>query len=296
MDIVHHMFIGGAGFVMAAAAGHEVAGAAFVAASILPDLDVLFMVFGKRFYLQNHQGITHSLLLAPLYAALLICWPLCWLLNLSWQWPVFFMAWLGLTVHICLDLFNTFRIQLLSPLIKKRFSLDAVFFIDSFTLFLTGCFYLFHVHFKLDITLFWYPTVFVLYFLFKWLLQSKVKQYLNCDFAIPSALNPFEFYVLTIHKEHYQCYIYHVLSQNQQQVKNYDKVEAKYLILANKSQVFKDMCGITRALVITDINEESDTIKITAQDLAVRNFGGRFAKTVLTFDKHENLINETANI
>ncbi len=56
------------------------------------------------------------------------------------------------------------------------------------------------------------------------------------------------------------------------------------------------MTGITRALYITEITETEDTTKLVAQDLAVRNFGGHFAKTTLTFNKQGELLNEAANI
>ena len=62
MDIVHHAFIGGAGFVALGAQQQELAGLGFLAGSVFPDLDVVLMAGGKRFYLKHHQGPTHSLL------------------------------------------------------------------------------------------------------------------------------------------------------------------------------------------------------------------------------------------
>jgi membrane-bound metal-dependent hydrolase YbcI (DUF457 family) len=121
-----------AGFLVAAAHQQELAGAAFLAGSVFRDLDVVFMAFGKRAYLGNHQGITHSLPLSPLYA-LLIAWPL--LVLTDNPWPVYLGALLGLWVHMGLDLTNTFRIGLFSPLTRRRFNLDAVFFIDASALY-----------------------------------------------------------------------------------------------------------------------------------------------------------------
>jgi hypothetical protein len=40
MDTVHHALIGGAGFLVAATHQQELAGAAFLAGSVFPDLDV----------------------------------------------------------------------------------------------------------------------------------------------------------------------------------------------------------------------------------------------------------------
>ena len=49
MDVAHHAAIGTAGMLTFQAAGEDAAGVAFVAASVIPDLDVAFMVLGKRF-------------------------------------------------------------------------------------------------------------------------------------------------------------------------------------------------------------------------------------------------------
>ena len=72
MDLVHHALIGGIGFISSMEQSSELVGMAFVAGSIFPDLDVVFMLFGKRFYLKQHQSITHSLFLSPLFAMLII--------------------------------------------------------------------------------------------------------------------------------------------------------------------------------------------------------------------------------
>ncbi len=296
MDIIHHSLIGGAGAVILSSAGYEVAGAAFIAGSIFPDLDVIFMAIGKRFYLRNHQGITHSLFLAPIYAVMLICLPLLWLLNLSWQWPVFLAALGGLFIHIILDLSNTFRIQIFSPFIKSRYSLDAVFFIDSVALFATAMFYLLHVNYDVKINMAWYPSVFVCYVLAKWMLHHRVQQKLHCDFAIPSALNPFEFYIFNVTNEKLEGYIFNSLTNKKRNKVEYSHVPHEYLELVKQSQVFKDMAAISRAFYITEINRSEDSLELVAQDLAVRNFGGRFAKTKITFDKQGKILHEEANI
>ncbi len=127
MDIVHHLAIGGIGAAALASHDQELAGLAFLVASVFPDLDVAFMAAGKRAYLKNHQGPTHSLILSPLFATL-ITFPLVGLLAADG--PVFLSSLGGLWIHIALDLSNTFGIALLWPLSKKRYCLDAVFFVD----------------------------------------------------------------------------------------------------------------------------------------------------------------------
>ncbi|CAH1208482.1 hypothetical protein NTGBS_780002 [Candidatus Nitrotoga sp. BS] len=40
-----------------------IARVAFIAGSMFPDMDALFMVFGKHYSLRHHQSITHSIFL-----------------------------------------------------------------------------------------------------------------------------------------------------------------------------------------------------------------------------------------
>ena len=295
MDIVHHTLIGGAGYMLASTYDQQLAGAAFLAGSVFPDLDVFFMLFGKRFYLRNHQGITHSLPFSPLYA-LMICAPMLYLLGINWAWLVYGAALLGLCLHAGLDWLNTFRIALFLPFSHKRYSLDAVFFIDSVTVSLTGLFYLLYGHYQIEVVAYAYPLVFLSYLIIKLLLHRRVIRTLKPLFAIPSSINPFAFYILTKDNKGLRGYLYNFLGKATRNNEYYPTVSEKYRRLAERSEVFRDMKAITRAFHITKaLVTDQDTV-IYAGDLAVRNFGGRFAKTVLKFDKQNRLVHEVANI
>jgi len=73
---------------------------------MFPDLDALFMVFGKHYYLRHHQSITHSIFLAPVYA-LIISSSFLFLPEIDWSWSMFREALMGLLLHITFDWFNT---------------------------------------------------------------------------------------------------------------------------------------------------------------------------------------------
>ena len=295
MDIVHHTLIGGTGMLVAVAQDQPLVGFAFVAGSVFPDLDVIFMTLGKRFYLKHHQGITHSVILAPLYA-LLLSIVLLMPLGEWWQMEVYLAALAGIYIHILLDWFNTYRIALLSPFIKKRYSLDAVFFIDSVALMLTALFYGLHALDELNIAVWLYPPGFVIYFLSKLGYQRKIRSQLNALFAIPSSLNPFEFYVLAEDGQGLYGYLYNGLTGNRKKQIRYSAEDDAIRTLAEKSCVYQDMKRITRAFHITDVEKTERGISIQVNDIAVRNFGGKFARTMLEFDNNGKLIREVANI
>lgn len=295
MDIVHHTLIGGAGLTIAVELNQPIVGVAFIIGSIFPDLDVLFMIFGKRFYLKNHQGVTHSLILAPLFSVLL-CLPLLCLLSIEWDWLIYFGMLSGFVIHITLDWFNTFRISLFYPFIKKRYSLDAVFFIDSVLLALTTAFYLFYIYMDVKAMGYIYPVLFTIYCISKLYLNKKVIKQLRPLYVIPSSINPFEFYILEQNDNMLTGYLYNAITNKKRNKNQYNTIDPRYQQMAQTSTVYNEIKLITRALTITDVKTTDNSITITAGDLAIRNFGGKFAKTILKFDNQGNLISEMANI
>ena len=295
MDVVHHALIGGAGLIIGDSVGHELIGLSFLIGSVFPDLDVLFMFLGKRFYLKHHQSITHSLLLMILYAAIIALF-ISSLLGAPFSWEAFWGALTGLLVHILLDLLNTFRISLFLPLSRKRYSLDAVFFIDFIMWSLTLVFYLWYYFYGFSFSLFFYPITAFAYIFFKIVIHKRVTELLTPISAIPSSLNPFEFFILCKEGESYHGYLYNYATKEKRRRQLFGPVDDQIEELASRSAVFIDMSLILRKLHITNVLKQNGRITIEAHDIAVRNFGGKFGKTTLTFNNKGELLDEAANI
>ncbi|ATX78823.1 inner membrane protein [Mariprofundus aestuarium] len=97
--------------------------------TMAPDADIILRFFSETVYLQHHRGLTHSILLIPL-----------------WGWLVYslssrrikanpIMPWLlggALLLHILLDLITTFGTMIIAPFSDWRASLDLLFIIDPF--------------------------------------------------------------------------------------------------------------------------------------------------------------------
>ena len=294
MDIVHHTFIGGTGFLALAANDQELAGMAFVAGSVFPDLDVVFIAFGKRAYLRNHQGPTLSFLLAPVYALMFIAVPLC--LPIGFEWPVFFAALLGLWLHSLLDLTNTFGITVFWPISVRRYCFDAVFFIDMVAWSLTVACYVGEVLIAWPYTIACYAASFAAYVAFKFWLHTHVQRKLECRHAIPSALHPFHFFVLEEHDGHVRTYVYQALTRRKYNEVLYPPVDRRYEALAEQSYVYRDMLRLAKHFRITEVQEIETRTVLTVNDLGIRNFGGKFGRTILTFDGDGKLIDEMAYI
>ena len=287
MDILHHSAIGLIGFNVAITNDQTTLGLFFLIGNVFPDLDALLVLFGRSFYLKNHQGFSHSLVFAPLYALLIVL-----LLSpfIPFGWGNFLALLLGLMVHGFLDYLNSYGIMLLYPISKKRYSLDAIFFIDSVLLFLTAT--MLYFNFSIWIYLMFY----LLYIVLKIKMQRAVLKRLDADFAIPSAINPFEFYIYSLKDEQISTYRYMLLTNKRYNEKVQNDLDKKFAHLTQKSQLFNDISKITKAFHIAKVEDEKDELTIIAKDFAVRNFGAKFATTTLKFNKKGELIYEHSNI
>ena len=295
MDIVHHAAIGGVGFVALAAQQQELAGLGFLAGSVFPDLDVAFMALGKRSYLKRHQGPTHSLPLAALYAAVLASVPA---LDLGWDWSLYAAVLGGICVHVLLDLCNTFGIQILWPLTPRRFCLDAVFFIDTPAWALTLGFFALTLTATVPpgLAAMGYAALFLAYLAAKAVMQRRTRRRLGADFAIPTAFNPFAFLVFSRRAGKLETAAYDALSGRLSARADLPEATPEIKDLAAQSIVFRDLQGILRGLHITHAERGPEGTTIVAQDLAVRNFGGRFGHTELRFDRDGRLVHDMAHI
>jgi inner membrane protein len=143
-------------------------------AAAFPDIDVVISYVSPLSYLYHHRGVTHSLLLLPLWAALLAC-----IFAAVWRWKpgwrgYFGIAALGLGAHIAGDLITSFGTMIFAPVSDARFGIGTTFIID---LWFTGI-----ILVGLLASAFWRRTrscaagalaALVLYVAFQWTLQQR---------------------------------------------------------------------------------------------------------------------------
>jgi inner membrane protein len=101
------------------------------AAGAFPDADFLgFLVHPLRFLAQWHQGPTHSLLLLPVWGALL-AGLFCLLAGRRQAWrEALAVSCLGLASHIALDLITVYGTRIVYPASERRFSVGTSFLVD----------------------------------------------------------------------------------------------------------------------------------------------------------------------
>lgn len=95
-----------------------------------PDIDIVTSWISPLAYLYHHRGVTHSLLMLPLWT-LLLAWifALIWRNGPGWKTYVPVVA-LSLAVHIAGDWITTFGTMIFAPLSDYRHGLGTTFIID----------------------------------------------------------------------------------------------------------------------------------------------------------------------
>jgi inner membrane protein len=95
-----------------------------------PDADYVFSYAGPVEYILNHRGITHSLLLLPLWA-LLLAWLLAKLLREPRGWKALYgICAAALLAHIAGDVITNFGTMVFAPLSDWRAAIGTTFIID----------------------------------------------------------------------------------------------------------------------------------------------------------------------
>lgn len=104
--------------------------AGFLAAAF-PDIDfIVRLVDGPIGYLKYHRGVTHSILMLPLWAWLLsLGFMLLWRSKYSWK-AFYGVCAMSLGIHILGDVITSFGTMILAPLSNTKFALPSTFIID----------------------------------------------------------------------------------------------------------------------------------------------------------------------
>jgi len=95
-----------------------------------PDLDVVVGLLGPIAFLENHRGVTHSLVVLPLWA-LLYSWLLAKILREPRGWRALYgITAMALALHIAGDLITTYGTMILAPFSSWRAQIGTTFIID----------------------------------------------------------------------------------------------------------------------------------------------------------------------
>jgi len=105
--------------------------------AVIPDSDIVVQFAGHEKYLKNHRGISHSLLLAPLYTAAITGALMLFYGHFDVK-RVLAMTLLGILSHLTLDLTNPYGASIFSPFSQKKITFDLLLVFDPVIALLFG--------------------------------------------------------------------------------------------------------------------------------------------------------------
>jgi inner membrane protein len=102
---------------------------ALTAGALAPDLDSVMAFWDPFAAIKYHRGLTHSVL-GGMLLALLVAWPIYrWGTHKRYR-DLVALAYVGILLHIGLDLITSFGTMALYPLTLTRFAWDLAFIVD----------------------------------------------------------------------------------------------------------------------------------------------------------------------
>ncbi|VAW95514.1 hypothetical protein MNBD_GAMMA21-1472 [hydrothermal vent metagenome] len=101
-----------------------------------PDIDFISRAFGMQAYLAYHRGITHSIIMLPLWA-IILAWILAKIISrftriqAGWR-DLLPLCLLSIGVHIFADVITAYGTEVFAPVSDFRLSLPTTFIIDLY--------------------------------------------------------------------------------------------------------------------------------------------------------------------
>jgi membrane-bound metal-dependent hydrolase YbcI (DUF457 family) len=251
-----------------------------VAGSVLPDLDALSRIFGKRAFLRLHQTWSHAFITQMVFSA--VVGLLAGQLGFDGL-KLGFGLFAGLLLHTFLDFTNTLGVTLLAPFSRKRFCLEWVFFIDAFVLaatFVVACLSIDQfvqsneVAARNAIGFFLGLAVYVLV---KGFLRRRAGALAPDPISlIPSALYPWRFFGVVDGKDCVQLFQINALNGSRVLLGELRVLDESYTPLLKEIPEFVLMRKLSPAYHVVSADKVRDGELVRCRDLRTRNFSTTF--------------------
>jgi len=299
MDIITHAGIGLIAAAPVLNSRPELA-LGLVAGSVLPDLDAVSRVFGKRAFLRSHQTWSHAL---PFQAAVSVlagflasaCGADGRLLGAG--------LFAGLVLHTLLDFSNTLGVTLLAPFTRRKFCLEWVFFIDAFVLTLTFAaaglsLWLFYRNSDVPIR---YAGIFfgtmATYFGAKGILRRRAGALApDAVTLMPSALCPWRFFGVAKCGNCIRRFQINAINGSRKNLAQQEVFDAAYGGLLVKIPEFTLMRGLSPAYHVVSATRTEAGELVFCRDLRTRNFGTTYGDLEVLFDTNRAVIRTTFHV
>jgi len=271
-----------------------------VAGSVLPDLDALSRVFGKRAFLRSHQAWSHALPVQVAASALAgFSASACGAAGL----PLAVGLFAGLAVHTLLDFSNTLGVKLLAPFSGRRFCLEWVFFIDAAALMLTAIatsFTLWHFCRNGEVPVrcaeIFFATM-AIYLSAKGMLRRRAGTLApEVSTVMPSALWPWRFFGTTKCGNCVRLIQINALSGSRKTLVQHEVLDAVYAGLLADVPEFLLMRELSPAYHVVSATVTNAGETVVCRDLRTRNFATTFGDLEVLLDTNQRVMRTTFHV
>ncbi|HLP78178.1 MAG TPA: metal-dependent hydrolase [Candidatus Paceibacterota bacterium] len=299
MDIVTHACIGLIAAAPVVDSRPELA-LGLVAGSVLPDLDALSRVFGKRAFLRSHQTWSHALPVHAVTGTLTgLLASLCGLDGLLLGTGLF----AGLVFHTLLDFSNTLGVTLFAPFSRRRFCLEWVFFIDAFMLALTAAatamtlwFYIGKGDVPVHPAVLYFGTM-TAYFAAKGLLRKRAGTLApEAITLMPSALWPWRFFGVAESGNRVCLFQVNAIIGSRETLAHQVVLDEGFAGLLAGVPEFRLMRELSPAYHVVSANTTDAGEVIVCRDLRTRNFGTTFGDLEVVLDGNKSIVRTTFHV
>ena len=282
MDIATHALIG-----TATAAGlfqtQPALAVGLVLGNVIPDLDALSRVAGKHAFLRFHQTYTHSA--GAMATVLVIAAGLLISEFLVWAELAIGLV-IGMTMHVGLDLTNSYGVKCLWPFSQRRFALDWIFFIDAFVVGLSAVILIGQFVYQTDEDLVHglsliFVVILCFYVSFRCVLAVRARRLVALasdqtgpTSIIPTTWSPFRFLICRQKNSSVEIFTLDVRSGIESDRENIAVLDESVPEVITECREWRVMKSLSDFFFCVEIDAESSTY--TCRDLRIRNFGTKF--------------------
>jgi len=201
-----------------------------IIAALIPDIDIITLLLGKKEYVIHHRALSHGIFFAFIWAFLIVSFA-TGIKKASWQGfgKIFWIAFICILGHLYLDLMTSYGTSLLSPAIKNRYALDAMFIVDPIYWFVLFLAYIFMRLKKVNGKLL-YTVLMIVWFFYPlgafgvkvYVENNMAKQYAPYKVnALPDALAPLRWKVVVQKDDNFTLLVYNVLTKREVATKDF---------------------------------------------------------------------------
>ncbi len=289
MDIVTH---GMMGVVIAApfAAEYPEASIAFMMGSVVPDLDAVSRIAGRRNFLKCHQTYTHALPVIVAIAAV-AC-----LVSAGFGLPglpISLGLALGMGCHSVLDYSNTYGITLFAPFSNRRFCGEWVFFIDLPVIVVTvaALAVVYGTLQRAAMPGLWIAYAYSAFLIIYWIARISLRRRAGrlapegTVSLLPTAFVPWKFIGARPLDGEVHLFDLSALDGSLSQESLQKVHDSSYASLLEAIPKYQAMRSLSPLYHVVEVREDETHVTVTCRDLRTRNFGTRFGELMVTLGR-----------